>query len=427
VPQKEVASAAIDYMKDELRMSPAQIDTALPSLKSLDFWSSTSDKRHTKEVSFGPFGSRFCIKNGWHFNLINDLKSVGFFIAPITKQKLNRYDFYSSIHAAEFIREHRIALAKNSMSTFRGNMESLYPYYRAAFEENPLRSPNLCLNRLNSLIVRSKTLTRERNAYLLDHFLDNGLDGFLNASPYNFVNLLVKYIPVCIVTEADNGRFKDYSHFGSPILNKRTPIPLHRYKADLRELIEEEGFITDQLDLEPIKIPEPSCFDEEHTSTEALGMYLQNEGIIFIWIDRIKRCAEHIMSGIHNQYTSCDTDSYGAATLLLFQEVLLHEFFHAFFDIQFDGMRWRAGKFNSNYQSDVTINDRPITIDEETIDNALVLLAYDWFAPKLSFDFVFNFIQSQPSRYREAADMYLNSYNFYHTILDELIKLLDTK
>jgi len=90
-------------------------------------------------------------------------------------------------------------------------------------------------------------------------------------------------------------------------------------------------------------------------------------------------------------------------------------------------MRWRAGKFNSNYQSDVTINDRPITIDEETIDNALVLLAYDWFAPKLSFDFVFNFIQSQPSRYREAADMYLNSYNFYHTILDELIKLLDTK
>jgi len=54
------------------------------------------------------------------------------------------------------------------------------------------------------------------------------------------------------------GDLKTILTLASPILTKRTPIPLHRYKADLTELIEEEGFIIDQLDLEPIKIPEPS-------------------------------------------------------------------------------------------------------------------------------------------------------------------------
>jgi hypothetical protein len=433
LPQKSVAYAAIEFMKDELKMLPPQIENALPSLKSIEFlsiksdksnvveiiefWSATPDRRHVKKLNFGSYGSRFCITNGWHFNLINDLKSFGFFIAPITKQKLGRHDFYTSIHATEFIRENRLPLTKNSMNTFRGNMESLMGDYWN-YEETTLRSPNLCLNRINSLIMHSKSSALHGSSSIAYHF-------FLG-TPNNYVNQLVKNIPVCIVTENDKGVFLDRSHFSDPILTERIPIPLHRH-------IDFSNNPLNQSELEPIKIPEPSRFDEESISTEALGMYLQKEGIIFIWIDRIKKCAGRVM--MNTQYmpptqlfASYNDDPTGVATLLLFQEVLLHEFFHAFFDIHIDdNLRWQTGKFNPNYQSSVTINGQSITINEETIDNALVLLAYDWFAPKLTFDFVYNFVNSQPKYYREAADMYRQANNFYHTTLVELIKLLETK
>jgi hypothetical protein len=405
MPKKDLAYAALEYMKDVLKMLPLQIESTLPSLKIFDFWSTSPDTRHVMKLDFGSYGSRFCKTKG--YDIINDLNNFGFFIVPITKQKLGRHDFYTSIHAAEFIRKNRIPLEKNSINTFRGNMGSLCIDLNAS--NSTLCAPNICLKSIETLIIESKwKALRDNSDIWYDYF------------PNNFVDFLVRSIPVCIVTEDDKGPFIDKSNFSAPILTKRNPIPLHRHKTavmDQQTSETAEEFLNCQSDLEPVQVPEPIHFDKESTSTEALGVYIPQEGIIFIWIDRIMRCAKSIM------------DAH-----LLFQEVLLHEFFHAFFDIQWDGQRFYHGIYNPSYQSSANINGQSVIINEETIDNALVLLTYDNFATRQQLSMIYDFIARQPQYYREASYLYQETYfgfyppfSLYDFIRKELIKLLETK
>lgn len=454
-PKHLVAYNVIKYMKDNLNMTPSQINSALRD--HFYFWSNKKDSRFTDELDFGVNGKYFvCIKKrqpDFLFqNLIVDINKLSLVVVPVTPTQNNDNDFYYSVSAADFVRNNNLQLPKNSVTTFNGNIgksniESAFwnrydPYDWLEFTRGIQfqRNPNLFMNYINKFIVAAKN-EAERCKGRVQHV--NGNVGYvINIYKANFATYLVKNIPVVLVTEEDAGHDlrtihpldSRYDEFDK---TQYYPIPFHKNKSvivpssNIKHVNEESRLSAREIPRnyepyipEPILVPEPHSFDEESICTEALGMYLPNDGIIYIWIDRIMRCANY------RPYYPRDIDTIEN---LLFQKVLLHEFFHAFFDIQWDGKQYLSGNYDPNYKSCVNINGQPIAINEETIDNALVLLTYYKFAPSKQFDIVYDFVASQPQYYREAVDLYMPtndlhpSDSFYGIIRDELIKLLETK
>lgn len=109
---------------------------------------------------------------------------------------------------------------------------------------------------------------------------------------------------------------------------------------------------------------------------DPLGCYVPKTGTILIWVDKIS--------------------TYGDKSQLIFQKVLLHEFIHAVLDLQ---QRDKKGNMiDSRYV--ISHNDWHYWT-EETLDNALVLRAYKG---TKEYQFVEDFIKTQPSDYALAAD-----------------------
>lgn len=117
--------------------------------------------------------------------------------------------------------------------------------------------------------------------------------------------------------------------------------------------------------------------------TTILGCYYANPGVIFIWIDRV---FEFENEKCHNWR-------------LLFQMVLLHELIHALLDC--------ADRNNNG----VLLNDSKERSDlEESLDNLLVLKCYEN-SDEQDFEYIKEFIKSQPREYRKAIDLYNQSVN----------------
>lgn len=109
------------------------------------------------------------------------------------------------------------------------------------------------------------------------------------------------------------------------------------------------------------------------TNPDLLGVYLPKTGTIFIFIDRIDEFRD-------KQF--------------VFQIVLLHEFIHAALDLVPDAKRNYG---TMGYKWSTKINNK--LINEESLDNALVLIAYD------NDPEVVKFIKSQPEVYRNALEI----------------------
>jgi hypothetical protein len=443
-PKHLVAYNVIKCMKDNLNMTPSQINSALRDHRY--FWSTQNDTRFTDELDFGNGKYFVCTKKrqpDFLFqSLIADINKLGLVVVPVTPTQNNDTDFYYSVNAADFIHENSLQLPKNSVTTFNGNIGKSgiepYDWWKCKHTRGIqfLRNPDLCLNYINKFIVAAKNVAEMGKKTVRRA---NG-----NFCPANFTTYLVKNIPVVLVTEEDAGYdlrtiYPRYNEFRYPIpflRNKDLVVPFPNLKhANEGSRLRTREFTRNQEPniLESIPVPKPCSLDEGSTCTEALGMYLPNDGIIFIWIDRIMKCAQYHCTHFGFYEEIGYTNPIIAQALRLFQEVLLHEFFHAFFDIQWDGKQYLSGNYNPNYKSSVNINGQSITISEETIDNALVLLTYYKFAPRQQFDIVYNFLVSQPQYYREAVDLYQPtndfhpSSSFYDIVRVELIKLLETK
>lgn len=165
-----------------------------------------------------------------------------------------------------------------------------------------------------------------------------------------------------------------------------------------------------------VEVTVPTSQEKESILIE-LGVYIPQqigypERCIFIWIDRVHECADNMMK----EYGSWNNEF---AVKLLFQNVLIHEFFHAIFDIQQEDNKYISSGNINNYQGSIG----NISINEETIDNSYVLMLYRMFASNASFEFIFNFIKNQPKFYNEATQFYTR----YSEIEIKLMELLNSK
>lgn len=135
---------------------------------------------------------------------------------------------------------------------------------------------------------------------------------------------------------------------------------------------------------ETVNVPTEGAFDE-NVGTDYFGVYIPDTGRIYIRIEKIINEVSNIPK--EKLYPS-----------ILYQKVLLHEFIHLLLDV-----------LSRNLGTSRTVDKD--YLDEETVDNYLVLMCYanstcKIGSPSSSFEQVRRFIESQPSRYREACSVY---------------------
>lgn len=116
---------------------------------------------------------------------------------------------------------------------------------------------------------------------------------------------------------------------------------------------------------------------------DLLGCYLGETGTIFIFIDRI------------HEYPNSE---------IIFQVVLIHEFIHAILDLYRRPLK-KENKW--------IIQLGQLKLTEESIDNALILEAYNYHQD------IKNFIQSQPEEYRNAIKIDIDTLK---SLLHQLIE-----
>lgn len=229
-------------------------------------------------------------------------------------------------------------------------------------------APNIDITEINDQIETIKEELAE-NIKALTH------DDCINALGVSFADL-IKDVDIRLITEADsNAQLK---------VSVRN---LFKYRA----LNGSDFYERDVVDV--IKVP-PFYKSEEGSKNASdknlLGVYLPDHGCIMLWIDRI---LQSDVNGLHPE--------------VVFQQVLLHEFIHALFDIQ---PRRITKSSNGDYNVTV-IGSSYNTDNEETYDNTLVLQVYDKHAdvnPLISA-----FISNQPPQYSKAIQVFAKGANEY--------------
>jgi hypothetical protein len=345
------------------------------------FWSPCYDKKHYTKL-LGLYNGFVCINKDCPeekiLTLIEDLKTLEVRVEK-TDVRYHADRFYYSPSAWNYVNykcNGQIELAPNAESTLKGDGKRGGLKYFVDTDSCPDSIPNLHISQLNKYFVTNKNKCADSYAYANKWRVPN-----------SFVFDIINKLRVYIITEKDKG-FMVNCHW--------IKVPESYPKSDSRE--------------------------SRSPSTEFLGVYIPQQKecpphgcIIFIWIDRIKECAESIMK---RDYSNSPNEKL--AVKLLFQMVLIHEFFHAIFDLQWDGKNYestRGHHCRPQYKSEYS------NINEETIDNTFVLMLYRMYASNPSFEFIYNFIKDQPKFYNEATKLFTRS----GWLKDELRKLLSYK
>lgn len=269
--------------------------------------------------------------------------------------------------------------------------------------------------------------------------------------PDYFVETILRQVPVCFVTDEDNGhKFTPVSRFPKPLPDGIVSAPVMPLsdgftrndngtwncrvtkKEVRREWIvpmmpateeiepspispeewrrQREGWISENQEIEKLRETdwdreverelERKRQQEKRTpGKDSLGCYVVNEGVIYIWIDRILR------AGLNpyrcTAFSPFRFRAWKELPCLLLRKVLLHEYIHALFHIDYD-YNFRDFDFKSQNS---TLGD----FNEETVDNALVLCEYLLHGSIADVGYVRSFMLSQPYYYALALKAFPKS------------------
>lgn len=181
-------------------------------------------------------------------------------------------------------------------------------------------------------------------------------------------------VPVCLVTSEDSGKeFEPNDEVPTPFFSKGK-----MWQSEVGYYVLKNHNDNDVKSC--VHVPQPNETDKRETPddksvyvhTDALGCYVSvcqknkdEAGIIYLWIDKIYKAA---------QYATAEPNLSGMLDVpanyfwCLLHKVMLHEYIHAIF-----GIDYRLKRVNSNWSDN---SSQYGMLDEESLDNALLLYAY---------------------------------------------------